>query len=83
MQRVTAEADVRLEDDIDPIRWQDDHLLLLDQTRLPGEQVWVHIHDAHDAAESIKQMRVRGAPALHFPERFGVIDLRPPCSHPI
>jgi methylthioribose-1-phosphate isomerase len=64
MQRVTAEADVRLEDDIDPIRWQDDHLLLLDQTRLPSEQEWVHIYDAQGAAEAIKEMRVRGAPAL-------------------
>ena len=55
---------MRLEDDIDPIRWQDDHLALLDQTRLPQAEEWVHVQNADEAVEAVRQMRVRGAPAL-------------------
>ena len=55
---------MRLEDDIDPIRWQDDHLALLDQTRLPQAEEWVHVRNADEAVEAVRQMRVRGAPAL-------------------
>ncbi len=44
------------------------------------------------AAEALRALRPQefGWPSTgtvvydaHFPERFGVIDLRPPCSHPI
>ena len=55
---------MRLEDDIDPIRWQDDHLALLDQTRLPQAEEWLHVQNADEAVEAVRQMRVRGAPAL-------------------
>lgn len=51
-------------EEIDPIRWQEDHLLLLDQTLLPERQEWLAIGDAEGAAAAIREMRVRGAPAI-------------------
>ena len=50
--------------EIEPIRWSDGTLLLLDQTRLPLEQVTLEIDRYQDAVDAISQMRVRGAPAI-------------------
>lgn len=50
--------------EIEPIRWSDGILQLLDQTRLPLEQVTVEIDRYQDAVDAISQMRVRGAPAI-------------------
>ena len=50
--------------EIEPIRWHEDHLVLLDQTRLPAEQVWIDVRDTDGAIEAIRSMRVRGAPAI-------------------
>ncbi len=49
---------------MDAIRWQGDSLALLDQTRLPVEQVWLTYTDYRLVAEAIKTMVVRGAPAI-------------------
>lgn len=50
--------------EIQPIQWEDDHLLLLDQTRLPEAEEWLHVRTPIEAATAIREMRVRGAPAL-------------------
>lgn len=49
---------------MDAIRWQGDSLALLDQTRLPVEQVWLTYTDYRQVALAIKTMVVRGAPAI-------------------
>jgi methylthioribose-1-phosphate isomerase len=49
---------------VEPLRLEAGRLLLLDQTRLPREEVWVEIHGAADMAEAIAELRVRGAPAI-------------------
>src|SRR5436853_35668 len=48
---------------VEPIRWQDNELQLLDQRKLPREVVWVRCRDAHEVAVAIRDMVVRGAPA--------------------
>lgn len=54
------------------IVWEDDQLKLLDQRRLPLEEVWL----AHDTLEpvvsSIRNMVVRGAPAIGITAAYGV-----------
>jgi methylthioribose-1-phosphate isomerase len=50
--------------EIEPIRWDKDHLLLLDQTKLPQVQEWAVITDADEAITAIRTMQVRGAPAI-------------------
>ncbi|MBI2872499.1 MAG: S-methyl-5-thioribose-1-phosphate isomerase [Chloroflexi bacterium] len=58
--------------DIQPVRWQDGHLLLLDQTLLPHREVVLEITDHRQAAEAIRQMRVRGAPAIGVAGAYAV-----------
>ncbi|MEX2599120.1 MAG: S-methyl-5-thioribose-1-phosphate isomerase [Dehalococcoidia bacterium] len=50
--------------DIEPMFWDTDHLVLLDQSVLPLRQEWLHVHSYTDGAAAIRQMRVRGAPAI-------------------
>ena len=50
--------------EIRPIRWLDGRLLLLDQTRLPAEETTIVVEHYEDAVSSIREMRVRGAPAI-------------------
>ena len=57
---------------IAPIAWADGRLRLLDQTKLPGEEVWLTLSDHHQVAEAISSMRVRGAPAIGVAAAYGV-----------
>lgn len=59
------------------IRWQGDPatgiLELLDQRRLPTEELWVSIHTADATADAIRDMIVRGAPAIGLTAAYGVV----------
>src|SRR5258708_30470673 len=57
---------------VEPIRWLGHSLERLDQRRLPGEVVWVSCHDAHETAVAIRDMIVRGAPAIGVTAAFGM-----------
>ena len=53
--------------------WKGDHLLLLDQRRLPHEEVWLELRDHIRVAEAIKSMAVRGAPAIGCTAAYGFV----------
>ena len=53
--------------------WKGDHLLLLDQRRLPSEEVWLELRDHIGVAEAIKGMAVRGAPAIGCVAAYGFL----------
>ena len=46
---------------------------LLDQRRLPQEEVWVPVRSAREMAEAIRTMVVRGAPAIGVSAAFGMV----------
>ena len=50
--------------EIRPIQWTDGRLWLLDQTRLPLEEVNLEVSRYDQAIDAIREMRVRGAPAI-------------------
>ena len=58
--------------EIRPIEWTNGTLRLLDQTRLPSEEVFVEAHGYLDAVDAIKTMRVRGAPAIGVTAAYAV-----------
>jgi methylthioribose-1-phosphate isomerase len=57
---------------VEPIRWLDNKLQLLDQRKLPREVVWVTCSDAGEVARAIRDMVVRGAPAIGVAAAFGI-----------
>lgn len=54
------------------IWWQDQAVHLIDQTRLPHEQVIVRCRDYQDVAQAIATMQIRGAPAIGVAAAYGV-----------
>ncbi|RMG14155.1 MAG: S-methyl-5-thioribose-1-phosphate isomerase [Deltaproteobacteria bacterium] len=54
------------------IVWEGDALHLLDQRRLPAEEVVVTCRSAADAAAAIRDMVVRGAPAIGVTAAYGL-----------
>jgi len=57
------------------LRWLGDidgHLRLIDQTRLPVECVEIDCRDVEELWESIRSLRVRGAPAIGIAAAYGV-----------
>jgi methylthioribose-1-phosphate isomerase len=58
---------------IQPIIWQDDHLRLLDQRLLPANETYNAYHDVISVADAIRQMVVRGAPAIGITAAYGIV----------
>ncbi len=55
------------------LRWRGDALELLDQRWLPEQQTWLRCTCAAEVAEAIRDMVVRGAPAIGIAAAFGVV----------
>ncbi len=49
------------------------HLRLLDQTRLPAEQVYLDCRTVQDVWDAIKRLSVRGAPAIGIAAAYGCV----------
>jgi len=54
------------------IDWKNNKLILIDQTRIPIDEVYLKISDYRDLGDAIKQLKVRGAPAIGIAAAFGV-----------
>ena len=58
---------------VEPIRWKGDRLELLDQRALPDETVYITCRTAAEVATAIRDMVVRGAPAIGCAAAFGIV----------
>ena len=54
-----------------PLYREGGELLLLDQRRLPGEEIWLRLSRAPEIALAIRDMAVRGAPAIGVAAAYG------------
>ncbi|MGC9971485.1 MAG: S-methyl-5-thioribose-1-phosphate isomerase [Bryobacteraceae bacterium] len=57
---------------LETIQWTDDGVVMIDQTRLPREEVYVTCRDYREVAEAIRSMVIRGAPAIGVAAAMGV-----------
>ncbi|MBM75467.1 MAG: S-methyl-5-thioribose-1-phosphate isomerase [Proteobacteria bacterium] len=55
------------------IVWTENTLHLLDQRLLPHQEIWVQIQDHEASADAIRQMIVRGAPAIAIVGAYGLL----------
>jgi methylthioribose-1-phosphate isomerase len=58
--------------DLVPVEWRNNKLILLDQTRLPREEVYLEISDYREVAQAIQRLAVRGAPAIGVAAAYGI-----------
>ncbi len=57
---------------IKTIEWTDKGIRLLDQTKLPNEEVYVTCTEWQEVADAIRKMIVRGAPAIGVAAAMGI-----------
>ncbi len=55
-----------------PIEWLGDKVRLIDQTLLPNEEVYLELDDYQDVAAAIKDLKIRGAPAIGIAGAYAV-----------
>ncbi len=58
---------------IKPFYFKDNTFFILDQRRLPHEEVWIACETAGDVADSIRTLAVRGAPAIGIAAAYGLV----------
>ena len=54
------------------VEWKNDSVVMIDQTKLPNELVFVKYTDYNDVADAIRTLVVRGAPAIGVSGAFGM-----------
>jgi len=57
---------------IETIQWTPDGVVMIDQTRLPREEVYVTCRTHEEVADAIRTMVIRGAPAIGVAAAMGV-----------
>jgi methylthioribose-1-phosphate isomerase len=54
------------------IKWCGDYAKLIDQRKLPLEEIYVEVKTAEDMYKAIKNMTIRGAPAIGVAAAYGI-----------
>ncbi len=55
-----------------PVKWSDEGVLMLDQRLLPTEEKWLTLKSYAEVANGIRDMVVRGAPAIGVSAAYGI-----------
>jgi methylthioribose-1-phosphate isomerase len=54
------------------IEWKEGVAVIVDQTKLPNEVVWVEMKNSYEVASAIKEMKLRGAPLIGVAAAYGL-----------
>jgi len=54
------------------IEWLGDKIRVIDQTKLPHEEVFLELADFREVADAIKELRIRGAPDIGVAAAYGL-----------
>ena len=54
------------------VEWKDNKVVMIDQTKLPNDFVFVEYDDFNQVADAIRTLVVRGAPAIGVSGAFGL-----------
>ena len=54
------------------IEWKNNRVYMLDQTKLPNEEIYLELNNYIDVANAIKNMVIRGAPAIGIAAAMGI-----------
>ena len=56
-----------------PLEWLGDRVRILDQTQLPHRELYLELTDYHAVIRAIKELKVRGAPAIGITAAYGIV----------
>jgi methylthioribose-1-phosphate isomerase len=65
-------GDVMIDSSLRTVEWKDNKVILIDQTKLPNQLVFVKYDDYNQVADAIRTLVVRGAPAIGVSGAFGL-----------
>jgi len=68
----TLEEQTKVHPSLRTVKWKDNKVIMIDQTKLPNELVFVEYSDYNEVANAIKTMVVRGAPVIGVSGAFGL-----------
>jgi methylthioribose-1-phosphate isomerase len=54
------------------IEWNEDKVIMIDQRKLPFEEIYLEFKDYKEVADAIEKMVIRGAPAIGVAASFGI-----------
>ncbi len=57
---------------VNTIEWTDAGVIMIDQRKLPAEETFLTLRDHHEVADAIRDMVIRGAPAIGCAAAMGV-----------
>jgi len=57
---------------ISTVHWEDGAVVMIDQRLLPDQEVYLRCADHHEVARAIREMAIRGAPAIGVAAALGV-----------
>ena len=66
-------------DTVRAIRWSDEGVHLLDQRQLPEQEIWLTLTDVGPVTDAIRDMVVRGAPAIGITAAYDAPHGKQPC----
>ena len=67
-----TESDIHVHPSLRTVEWKDNQVIMIDQTKLPNELVFVKYNDYNQVADAIRTLVVRGAPAIGVSGAFGL-----------
>ncbi len=65
------------------IRWVEDEVEILDQTKLPGQETYVRIKDYRELVRAIKTLQVRGAPLIGVAAAYAIVLAARQCRNKV
>jgi methylthioribose-1-phosphate isomerase len=68
-----AKKPERAHDTVCAVSWEDGALVILDQRRLPAAEEYLRLRSVAAVADAIRNMAVRGAPAIGIAAAYGVV----------
>ena len=63
---------IKIDSSLRTVEWKNNKVIMIEQTKLPNELVFVEYDDFNQVANAIKTLIVRGAPAIGVSGAFGL-----------
>ena len=64
--------DTRIGSSLRTVEWKNNKVVMIDQTKLPNQLVFVEFDDFNQVADAIRTLVVSGAPAIGVSGAFGL-----------
>ena len=68
----TYESGYKVAESVRTIDWKDGVVVTIDQTVLPGKEVWIELKTCQQVASALNEMKIRGAPLIGVAAAYGV-----------